>query len=134
MISFTEWQANKYRDIMNKAAESLSDSDAAYAPRLFEQWAPGVEYPVGRRVCYIGRLYKVLIAHKSQDSWAPDISPSLFAEVLIPDSTEIYDWVQPGSTNPYMQGDKVRHNDKIWISTIDNNIWEPGVYGWEEVV
>lgn len=119
---------------MNKAAESLSDSDAAYAPRLFEQWAPGVEYPVGRRVCYIGRLYKVLIAHKSQDSWAPDISPSLFAEVLIPDSTEIYDWVQPGSTNPYMQGDKVRHNDKIWISTIDNNIWEPGVYGWEEVV
>lgn len=41
-------------------------------------------------------------------------------------------WAQPGSTNPYMLGDKVRHNGKIWMSTIDNNVWEPGVYGWAE--
>ena len=30
-------------------------------------------------------------------------------------------------------GDKVTHNDKTWISDIDYNIWETGVYGWSEV-
>ena len=41
--------------------------------------------------------------------------------------------VQPDSTNPYAKGDKVTHNGKTWQSTTDNNVWEPGVYGWEEV-
>ena len=40
-------------------------------------------------------------------------------------------WEQPESTNPYMKGDKVTHAGKTWVSTIDNNVWEPGVYGWE---
>ena len=37
-----------------------------------------------------------------------------------------------------MKDDKVSHNGKIWISLIDNNVWEPGVVGteslWKEVV
>ena len=33
-----------------------------------------------------------------------------------------------------MTGDKVRHNEKVWVSTIDNNVWEPGVYGWDEIM
>ena len=41
----------------------------------------------------------------------------------------IPEWEQPESTNPYMKGDKVKHNDKTWVSDIDNNVWEPGVYG-----
>lgn len=134
MIQFTRWQAEKYRALMNKAANSLDDSDAAYAPMLFERWEEGVSYVVGARVCYGDKLYKVLIAHTSQSDWTPDVSPSLFAEVLIPDPTVIPEWVQPSSTNPYMIGDKVRHNNKIWISIADYNVWEPGVYGWEEVI
>ena len=43
------------------------------------------------------------------------------------------EWEQPDSTNPYAKGDKVTHNGKTWISTADGNVWEPGVYGWEEV-
>lgn len=134
MIQFAKWQAEKYRVLMNKAANSLDDSDAAYAPMLFERWEEGVQYVVGARVCYGDKLYKVLIAHTSQSDWTPDVSPSLFAEVLIPDPTVIPEWVQPSSTNPYMIGDKVRHNNKIWISIADYNVWEPGVYGWDEVI
>ena len=134
MIQFTRWQAEKYRALMNKAANSLDDSDAAYAPMLFERWEEGVQYVVGARVCYGDKLYKVLIAHTSQSDWTPDVSPSLFAEVLIPDPTVIPEWVQPSSTNPYMIGDKVRHNNKVWISIADYNVWEPGVYGWDEVI
>lgn len=134
MIQFARWQAEKYRALMNKAANSLDDSDAAYAPMLFERWEEGVQYVVGARVCYGDKLYKVLIAHTSQSDWTPDVSPSLFAEVLIPDPTVIPEWVQPSSTNPYMIGDKVRHNNKVWISIADYNVWEPGVYGWDEVI
>lgn len=134
MIQFTRWQAEKYRALMNKAANSLDDSDAAYAPMLFERWEEGVQYVVGARVCYGDKLYKVLIAHTSQSDWTPDVSPSLFAEVLIPDPTVIPEWVQPSSTNPYMMGDKVRHNNKVWISIADYNVWEPGIYGWDEVI
>lgn len=135
MIQFTQAQAEKYRQLINKASVSLSDEDAAYAPMLFKYWKPETPYAIGERVCYAedGKLYKVLQAHTSQSTWTPDVTPSLYAEVLIPDPGVIPEWVQPSSTNPYMIGDKVRHNEKIWVSAIDNNVWEPGVYGWEEV-
>lgn len=32
----------------------------------------------------------------------------------------------------FADGDKIKHNGKIWQSDIDNNVWEPGVYGWSE--
>ena len=57
--------------------------------------------------------------------------PALFAEVSI---AEIPEWKQPiGSEDAYHVGDKVTHNGKTWESLIDNNVWEPGVYGWMEV-
>ena len=132
MIHFSEEEALKYKEIINKAAESLEDSDAAYTPRIFENWEKEQQYEIGKRVCYNNKLYKVIIAHTSQDGWEPDVAVSLFAEILIPDPTVIPEWVQPSSTNPYMKGDKVRHNNKNWISTYDYNVWEPGVYGWDE--
>jgi pyridoxine kinase len=45
-------------------------------------------------------------------------------------------WKQPtGAQDAYMTGDKVRYPDEqgeVWVSTVDNNVWEPGVYGWEK--
>ena len=49
-----------------------------------------------------------------------------------PTGEEVAEWVQPDSTNPYMTGDRVLHNGSTWESTVDNNVWEPGVYGWAE--
>ena len=50
---------------------------------------------------------------------------------------EIPVWKQPtGAQDAYMTGDKVYYptkNDAIYISTVDNNVWAPDVYGWEEV-
>ena len=88
---------------------------------------------VGDRVLYNDVLYKVITAHTSQETWTPTDAPSLFAKVLIPDEDVIPEWEQPDSTNPYMTGDKVSHNGKTWVSTINNNVWEPGVYGWDTV-
>lgn len=110
---------------------SATDEQALSVPVLYPAWRSGVEYVTGQRVLRGGVLYKVLQDHTSQDDWTPDAAPSLFARVLIPDATAIPEWEQPNSTNPYMSGDKVSHNGSTWVSTIDNNVWEPGVYGWE---
>lgn len=123
----------KIRAMIELAAASLTDEDALEAPVLFPEWKYPKAYSINDRVVYNKKLYKVLQAHTSQADWTPDVAVSLFAEVLIPDPGTIPEWVQPGSTNPYMKGDKVQHNDKVWVSTVDNNVWEPGVYGWDEV-
>ena len=118
--------------MIEKAASSLEDDDAPSAVELFPTWAPGKAYSVDDRVRHRDDLYRVLQAHTSQAGWEPDVAVSLFAKVLIPDPEQIPEWEQPGSTNPYMAGDRVRHNGKVWVSDIDNNVWEPGVYGWTE--
>lgn len=116
------------------ASENLTDEEAVENVELFPAWDGNSHaYAVGDRVRYDGVLYSVLQAHTSQPDWTPDTAASLYAKVLIPDPGVIPDWEQPDSTNPYMMGDKVRHVEKIWISTVDNNVWEPGVFGWEEV-
>lgn len=50
-------------------------------------------------------------------------------------SEEYPEWVQPtGAHDAYKTGAKVSHNGKKWTSDIPNNVYEPGVYGWTEVI
>ena len=130
-------KARELRKILEKAmteAQSLTDAEAITATCLHPKWSgDGVQYTAGQRVQDDGVLYTVLQAHTSQPDWKPAAAPSLFAKVLIPDPTVIPEWEQPESTNPYSKGDKVMHNSKTWVSDIDGNVWEPGVYGWTEV-
>lgn len=117
-----------------KLRDTVTDEQALIAIEVYPQWdGNGEAYKVGQRVQYNGVLYKVLIDHTSQETWIPTDAPSLFAKVLIPDDNVIPEWEQPDSTNPYKAGDKVAYNGKTWVSIVDNNVWEPGVYGWEEV-
>mgnify|MGYP002513351785 CR=1 FL=1 len=125
--------ALKIKEMMHKASSSLSDTDALEAVELFKRWnGDGQEYVADERVSDDGILYKVLQDHTSQPSWKPADSPSLFVRVDDP-SIEWPEWVQPlGSTDAYPFGAKVSHNGKHWISDVDGNVWEPGVYGWTE--
>ena len=129
----TKSEAKAFITALVTLREKATDEQALAVPALYPAWRSGVYYEVGIRVLYNGILYKVLTAHTSQDDWTPDAAPSLFAKVLIPDETVIHKWEQPDSTNPYSAGDKVTHNGKTWVSDIDNNVWEPGVYGWTEL-
>lgn len=125
-------RARVLRSLIEKAAAYLPDEDALEAIDLFKEWREGEDYEIGDRVRLDEVLYSCLQKHKSQSDWAPDVAVSLWAKVLIPDPEYIPEWEQPDSTNPYMKGDMVRHNDKVWESDIDNNVWEPSVYGWIE--
>lgn len=126
-------KARLLRPYIELAAKSLSDEDALKAVEMFPVWEIGHTYAVDDRCQYNGVLYKCLTAHTSQDSWAPDVSPSLWVRVDNP-AEEWPEWIQPvGSTDSYVKDAKVSHNEKHWISDVDNNVWEPGVYGWTEV-
>ena len=130
-------KARELRALIEKAmteTASLTEAEAVSATCLYPKWnGNGVAYVKGQRVQYDGVLYTVLQAHTSQAGWTPTAAPSLFAKVLIPDPSVVPEWEQPESTNPYSKGDKVMHNSKTWVSDIDGNVWEPGVYGWTEV-
>lgn len=131
-------QARQFRKLLENVTDEMPDEKILKFPAFVEKWQTGTEYEIGKRVEYGGTVYKVLQVHTSQEGWEPDKAVSLFAKVLIPSDddghqTDIPEWEQPDSTNPYMRGDRVTHNGKTWESSIDGNVWEPGVYGWNEV-
>ena len=128
-------KARKLRELIVRASQSLSDNDALQGIELYDAWRIGVTYAIDTRIRYENKLYKVVQAHTSQDDWTPDATPALYTEVA-PEGV-IPVWRQPtGAQDAYMTGDKVYYPDEnsdVWQSTVDNNVWQPGVYGWEVV-
>lgn len=85
------------------------------------------------RIRYGGNLFRCIQAHTSQVGWEPNAAVSLWVKAANP-AEEWPEWSQPiGAADAYQSGGKVSHNGKRWVSTEDNNVWEPGVYGWESL-
>lgn len=132
-------QAQQFRKAVQYFTATLPEEKALVVSSVFDAWAANVKYITGEWVSYgvnaVGdpQLYQVLQDHTSQEQYTPDTATSLYKAVGI-DPSGIPTWVQPlGATDAYKLGDIVMHNSKKWKSTIDANVWEPGVYGWEEV-
>ena len=124
------------KSVYTTTVTSVSDDVALAIPEIFPVWsANSVKYKTGDKVSYKSVLYKVLQDHTSQESWKPDVSPSLFTKILTSTDNTPKPWVQPDSTNPYRKGDRVTYNGKIYESLIDSNVWSPDGYpaGWKEV-
>lgn len=130
----TAEQARQLRKLLENQTATMTDEQILNYPDFVEKWRPNKKYKKDKRLEYNGVIYKVITTHTSQANWTPGTASSLYTKVLIPDSNVIPEWEQPESTNPYAKGDKVTHNGKTWESEVDNNVWEPGVYGWNEVV
>lgn len=129
-MKYTIEEARRLRAIIENQMQTADEAIAVQAVSLYPQWKVGMDYSAGYRVQYKEVLYLVITDHQSQESWTPDVSPSLFTKVLIPDPDVIPEWEQPDSTNPYMKGDKVMYEGKVWISDMDNNVWTPSEFGW----
>lgn len=113
-------------------AGSIDDVTAAEHADLFAEWAYPVNYKIGQLRRYGGSLYRCVQDHTSQEGWTPEAASSLWARAADP-TEEWPKWGQPvGAHDAYNTGDRVSHNGKHWISTTSGNVWEPGVYGWEE--
>lgn len=134
-LTYAEKLTSQQELAMSFLADNLTDEQAVQVPLIFEAWQVGVDYKVGKKLVYEEVLYKVLQDHTSQETWTPKDAPSLFARVLVDDGGAVLDWVQPDSTNPYMKGDRVKFEGKIYESLIDSNVWSPTAYpaGWKEI-
>lgn len=129
--------AEQMRKALQMFAASLSEEDALIIASVYPDWdGNNRPYKTGEWLKYgvdaMGDscLYQVLQDHTSQSQWTPDTATSLYKRVGISaDGTP--KWVQPvGATDAYNKGDVVEHNGVKWVSDIDANVWEPGVYGW----
>ncbi len=120
------------KGILSTLTDEQAEANATLILELAEEWQPDKAYERYAYIQHEGGLYKVLQAHTSQEDWTPDLAPSLFAPLLTSPTGEPLEWVKPDSTNPYMMGDKVIFEGKIYESLIDNNIWSPTEYpqGW----
>ena len=120
----------KLRRAIEQAVQSLPTEIALEVPSLFEKWTVNKAVEVGERREYEGTLYEVVQAHTTQGNWTPDATPALWKEVA-PEGV-IPEWKQPlGAHDAYQKGDKVLYNELVYVSIVDNNVWEPTVYGWE---
>ena len=104
-----------------KAAQEqqLDETTIAEYPDLFVEWDANWRGKQGDIVQDEGNLYRSIhdVTNEGQNT-KPSATPSM--------------WTRIGAHDAYAKGDKASHNGKNWVSTADNNVWEPGVYGWEE--
>lgn len=56
---------------------SVDDATAVRMTAFYPEWAKDTAYTVGYKVQYLGKLYKVIRAHTSQETWTPDITARL---------------------------------------------------------
>ena len=119
----------EYKDALDEILSILTDEQAEQVIDAFPLWETDKHYEVGVRVRDDGNLYRCLMTHTSQADWQPHTTPALWVKVGEPG--EIPEWVQPtGAHDAYNEGDKVKHNGSVWVSEINANTYEPGVYGW----
>ena len=126
-----------------KAARLTADDETALsALDLYPRWEDNIGLAVTsddiakglNRYQHNGELYKVVQPTVFQTQYEPGAegTSSIFVKISLEEWPE---WVQPtGAHDAYAKGDKVTHNSKKWTSDVDANVWEPGVYGWTEVV
>lgn len=129
-------QMNRFLQMSVQSA-NLTDEKTMEIADLYPEWETMRAYKVDEILKYgvntdgETQLYKVVQAHTSQADWTPDTAASLYKKIGFTDEG-VSIWTQPlGATDAYMTGDVVSFEDQIWISTVDNNVWQPGVYGWE---
>lgn len=133
---FLAQQMNRFVQMSVQSA-NLTDEKAMEVADLYPEWAAMKAYPENEIVKYgvnadgETQLYKVIQAHTSQADWTPDTATSLYKKIGFTDEG-VSIWTQPlGATDAYMKGDVVSFENQLWKSTVDNNVWQPGVYGWE---
>lgn len=79
--SITPQRALELRPVIEAAAGSLPDGEAAAAVELFPAWEYPHDYAAGDRTADGGKLYKCQQAHTSQEGWKPSATPAMWVVV-----------------------------------------------------
>ena len=113
---------------------TIDEQTASEHAAEFIPWSDSGEYKPDQLREYEGVLYRCLQAHKSQPDYIPPKCPALWRRLGGDPTVEFPVWSQPiCAADAYALGDKVSHKAEQWISTVEANVWEPGVLGWRKV-
>ena len=124
-------EAEEIRKAIDTFAENQTDETLIDNKAAISLWRAGLRVTRKQILKYNDDLYRVNQGHTTQEDWTPDITPALYTKISLEEYPE---WVQPtGAHDAYNKGDKCSHNGKHWVSNLDGNVWEPGIYGWSEV-
>lgn len=133
---FLAQQMNRFVQMSVQSA-NLTDDKAMEVADLYPEWVVMKAYPTNEIMKYgvnangETQLYRVVQAHTSQADWTPDITNSLYKKIGFTEEG-VAIWTQPlGAADAYMKGDVISFENQIWESMVDDNVWQPGVYGWE---
>ena len=78
-----------------------------------------------------GELWVNRLPTGTPNVWEPGVSGW---HQLATDSDGWGRWVAPtGAHDSYWAGFVAAHDNKVWRSDYDDNVWEPGVFGWTKV-
>lgn len=139
-------EVEKFNQIVDTIihADDLTAAQKELILAQYPVYETGQRYEVGDIVIYDDELYEVVQEHTAQADWIPSDTPALYTPVnntVVEDEEGneievINDFVQPqGAHDAYHTGDKVRFNDIVYESTIDDNVYSPQDYaqGWNLV-
>lgn len=73
--------AFKIVDYLKNTRNIIAEEMALNYVALYPSWKVDKELFVGDRIKYDEKLYKVVQTHTTQESWTPDLTPSLFEPI-----------------------------------------------------
>ena len=124
------WRSTLAGNVWEPGVSGWRDADED-APAWLQPTGAHDAYAKDAVVKHNGDLWTSLL---DANVWEPPVNWRRFA--LVPPSGVVapQPWVQPtGAGDAYPLGARVTHLGKTWESTVEANVWEPGVFGWVEV-
>lgn len=122
---------NQIKTILNKSTDQVRSE----AIGLHERWLVNVEYRTGDVRQFADKLYRCNLNHTSQESWKPDVSPSLWTQIMYRDGIRIIPDVIE-ATQPFTKDERGWWKDDLYVSLIDANVYTPEQYpaGWQKML
>ena len=107
---------------------SMDDESVASVSSYLPEWKAGESLQKDDVRTYDGRIFRVVQAHTSQETWIPGTegTASLYSEIVLGESGYIL-WKQPTGAHDSPNKGSIREYDgEVWISKIDGNTTVPG--------
>ena len=98
---------------------SVDDATAVRMVAFYPEWAKDTAYTIGYKVQYLGKLYKVIQAHTSQETWTPDITASLYTRIDEQHDGTKYDPIPYNGNMALQSGKYYTQNNILYLCNRD---------------
>lgn len=131
--------AMQARRVLEMFAQTVTDeSKMMEIADMYPEWVGGEKLKNGNVRSYgvnadgETQLYSAIGEFTTDANYPPDTDITHYKKIGFEGGVAI--WTQPyGAEDAYQLFGHVMHNGEEWESDCNNNVWEPGVYGWHKV-